>query len=105
MSKAEIEQLNQLVQLGALYKQIQTFVAKYSGISSKLALKLAFKDSIGKNSFGNGNDGQNLSEQGSDQGEQLNEDDGQVVGVYIKAFCSGVNDLLTVYKSQLLTLE
>ena len=35
----------------------------------------------------------------------MNEDDGQVVGVYIKAFCSGVNDLLTVYKSQLLTLE
>ena len=26
-------------------------------------------------------------------------------GVYIKAFCSGVNGLLTVYKEHLLTLE
>ena len=28
-----------------------------------------------------------------------------MVGVYVKAFCSGVNDLLRVYKQHLLTLE
>lgn len=28
-----------------------------------------------------------------------------MVGVYVKAFCSGVNDLLKVYKQHLLTIE
>lgn len=33
------------------------------------------------------------------------DDDCPVVGVYLKAFCSGVNDLLKVYKQHLLTIE
>jgi hypothetical protein len=33
------------------------------------------------------------------------EDDIPLAGVYIKAFCSGVNDLLKVYKQHLLTIE
>lgn len=44
LSAAEIEQLNKIVQIGALFKQIQNFVNKYGGINSKLALKLAYKE-------------------------------------------------------------
>lgn len=33
------------------------------------------------------------------------EDEAVVVGVYLKAFCSGVNDLLRIYKQHLLSLE
>jgi hypothetical protein len=29
----------------------------------------------------------------------------ELVGVYIKAFCSGVNEILTVYKEHLLAIE
>lgn len=35
----------------------------------------------------------------------MEEDEDTIVGVYIKAFCSGVNDLLKVYKQHLLTIE
>lgn len=38
LSQAEQDQLNQLVQLGAMFLQIQQFLDKYSGINSKLAL-------------------------------------------------------------------
>jgi hypothetical protein len=38
LSVAEIEQLNNLIHLGALFKQIQLFLDKYDGINSKLAL-------------------------------------------------------------------
>jgi len=37
ISQAEIEQLNNIVALGALFKRIQTFLDKNSGINSKLA--------------------------------------------------------------------
>ena len=33
------------------------------------------------------------------------EDDSVVVGTYVKAFCSGINDLLKVYKQHLLAIE
>lgn len=33
------------------------------------------------------------------------DEDNFVVGVYVKAFCSGVNDLLKVYKQNLLQIE
>ena len=32
-------------------------------------------------------------------------DEGELAGVYIKAFCSGVNELLMVYKEHLLAIE
>ncbi len=38
LSSAEIEQLNKIVQIGALFKQIQNFINKYGGINSRLAL-------------------------------------------------------------------
>ena len=45
-------------------------------------------------------------EVGSDAGSQnLEEEEEQLVGVYLKAFCSGVNELLTVYKQHLLAIE
>ena len=56
---------------------------KYSGINSKLALQIA----LGKpQNFLDGNNSEH------------EDDDSPVVGVYVKAFCSGVNDLLKVYK-------
>lgn len=43
-------------------------------------------------------------DQSSDAQEE--EDDGEEMnGVYIKAFCSGVNELLNVYKEHLLAIE
>jgi hypothetical protein len=62
------------------------FLDKYSGINSKLALKVA----LGKQTA-------TLVNNNSDAGSQ-NQDDEPVVGVYLKAFSSGVNDLLKVYK-------
>ena len=38
LSRAEVDQINKIVQLGAYYKMIQTFLTKYGGISSKMAL-------------------------------------------------------------------
>ena len=29
----------------------------------------------------------------------------ELIGVYIKAFCSGINDILTIYKEHLLAIE
>ena len=49
--------------------------------------------------------GQNI---GSDAGSALEdqpEDDPALMGVYIKAFCSGVSEILTVYKEHLLAIE
>jgi len=38
LSRAEVDQINKIVQLGAYFKMIQTFLGKYGGISSKMAL-------------------------------------------------------------------
>jgi len=38
LSRAEVEQINKIVQLGAYFKMIQSFLAKFGGISSKMAL-------------------------------------------------------------------
>lgn len=93
LSQAEQDQLNQLVQLGAMFLQIQQFLDKYSGINSKLALQLAL-----------GKDRKESEDNRSDMGD-ADEDETVVVGVYLKAFCSGVNDLLRIYKQHLLSLE
>lgn len=47
---------------------------------------------------------------GSDMGsamdpDQTEDDEQLLMGVYIKAFCSGVNEILTVYKQHLLAIE
>lgn len=96
LSPAEKHQLNALIELGAMYKQIQLFLDKYSGINSKLALQVA----LGRTQphFVD-------RDHHSDDGHSLEEDPELVVGVYVKAFCSGVTDLLKVYKQNLLALE
>lgn len=45
--------------------------------------------------------GDDLSKNG---GEDLDEEPA-IVGVYVKAFCSGVNEILNVYKEHLLAIE
>jgi hypothetical protein len=37
--------------------------------------------------------------------EDLDGGEEELAGVYIKAFCSGVNEVLTVYKEHLLLIE
>jgi len=71
LSAAEVEQLNKIVQIGALYKQIQTFVAKYGGINSKLALQLAYKEEL-KDGNDSDEDRQNID---SDMGSGMNDSD------------------------------
>lgn len=75
-------------------------MTKYGGINSKLALQLAYKEE---------NKDSNDSEEmvGSDMGsvQQSEEDEQTLTGVYIKAFCSGVNEFLMVYKQHLLAIE
>lgn len=74
-----------------------------------MALQLAYKD--GEQKRGDGEDGNNLN--GSDmdrslEGEQPledEEDEEALHGVYIKAFCSGVSEILQVYKEHLLAIE
>ena len=39
-----------------------------------------------------------------DHSDQQDEEE-EAVGVYVKAFCSGINELLCVYKQHLLTIE
>jgi len=105
LSAAEIEQLNKIVQIGALYKQIQNFVNKYGGINSKLALQLAYKEGP-KDGNESAEMAQNVgSDMGSALDDQQDEDDQALMGVYIKAFCSGVSEILTVYKEHLLAIE
>lgn len=48
LSRAEVEQINSIVKLGAFLKMIQTFLAKFGGISSKMAIELAYKDEENK---------------------------------------------------------
>ena len=105
LSLAEIEQLNKIVKLGALFKQIQSFLDKNSGINSKLAFQLAFSDAnpINKNDIVSDRD-QNSQNDGPNSDDESNEDTG-MVGVYVKALCSSVDDLLKVYKEHLLSIE
>ena len=95
LTASEAELINKMASLGALYKLIKEFIDKYSGLSSSLALNLAYgakqlqkKDGKKDEDLVDSDDG-NADEDGQDQ-QQLH-------GVYIKAFCSGVNEMLTVY--------
>ena len=114
LSLAEIDQINKVIKLGALFKQIQQFIRKYSGINSKLALQVAYQDGKEKvpeakndaeeadqdmrsDNVNSGRDSRSLV--GDVEAEQ------EQVGVYVKAFCSGVNELLAVYKEHLLSIE
>ena len=104
LSLAEVDQLNKIVNLGAYYKMIQNFLTKFGGISSKLALQLAYKDNADKmrDKEGGGSDGEN-SIDGYQKDEE--DDDEDLHGVYMKAFCSGVTEILQVYKQHILAIE
>lgn len=80
-------------------------MTKYGGINSKLALQLAYKEEH-KEENDSEDMGQNVgSDMGSVMDEGPSEDEQLLMGVYIKAFCSGVNEILTVYKQHLLAIE
>ncbi len=73
-----------------------------------MALQLAYKDDGDRkksDANGNGSD-MNGSIDGVGAGdEEENEDEEALQGVYIKAFCSGVSEILQVYKEHLLAIE
>jgi gamma-tubulin complex component 4 len=77
--------------LGSQYKLIKDFVDRYSGLSSQLALNLAYDVEVKK-------------KKGEDSDESDSENQ-QLHGVYVKAFCSGVNEMLTIYKEHILAIE
>lgn len=68
------------------------FLDKYSGINTKLSLQLAYSEGLNKR------DEDKTIEVNSDAGSVKEEEEIENVGVYLKAFCSAVNELLTVYK-------
>ena len=41
----------------------------------------------------------------SNNGEEEDVPEEELIGVYVKAFCSGVNEVLSVYKEHLLAIE
>ena len=99
LSMAEVELINKIVALGAQYKLIKEFLDRYSGLSSSLSLHLAYganADRLKKKKDQNG--------QEAEEEEEDNQED-QLHGVYIKAFCSGVNELITVYNEHILAIE
>ena len=97
LSPAEVELINRIAYLGYLFKRIQRFQAKYGGIGTKLALQLAYSND-------NNNDKVDESMNSDGVGSEAAEGE-EIHGVYIKAFCQGVNDILNVYKEHLLTIE
>ena len=82
---------------------IQDFLAKFGGISSKMALQLAYKDNLRKEEGTGQNSNQSLEEGAPDSSND--EDEESLHGVYMKAFCSGVSEILQVYKEHLLAIE
>ena len=84
--------INKIASLGAQYKLIKDFLDRYSGLSSKLALNLAYDAEIKKKK----------DEEDSEESDSENQ---QLHGVYVKAFCSGVNEMLTIYKEHILAIE
>eukprot|EP00347_Sterkiella_histriomuscorum_P015647 403356230 len=105
LSQAEIEMINRISYLGFLFKQIQSFLHKYGGISTKLAIQLAYNDLYQNEKIKDQpNQNQNLDlSQKSEVDEEQDQD--ELFGVYIKAFCSGVNEIITTYKQHLLSIE
>ena len=105
LSQAEIDQLNKIVKLGAFFKMILNFLNKFGGISSKLALQLAYKDNA-QNRRDKQEDASEIdnSVNGGDNNDE-DDDEDNLHGVYMKAFCSGVNEILQVYKQHILAIE
>lgn len=90
---AEAELINRVVSLGYQYKLIKDFVDRYSGLSGKLALHLAYSSdprAIRAKDQDAGSEAESEAQEGEEE-QQMN-------GVYIKAFCSGVSEVIAVYK-------
>ena len=114
LSLSEVELVNKIVALGAQYRLIRQFLDRYAGIGSQdggLAQQLAY----GKSATGFAGEGAKKQAAGggaggladSDGGDEDDQEEGSMMlnGVYIKAFCSGVNELITIYKEHILTIE
>lgn len=111
LNPAEVEMFNRIVILGWWYKKIAKFQSKYGGISTKLALQLAYNE---EGAQGQGNESGNNQMEVASNRESFNGDHSdngeygsveEVHGVYIKAFCQGVSEIITVYKEHLLAIE
>ena len=73
-----------------------------------MALQLAYKDNNQKDDgeMGNGSDMNNsIDGDGGPPDEDNDEDEEALQGVYMKAFCSGISEILQVYKEHLLAIE
>jgi hypothetical protein len=102
LSASEAELINKIVSLGAQFRLLKEFLDRYSGLSSSLALHLAYGANQAKKK---GARGQDAIAQDLEEEEDEDEEQEQLSGVYIKAFCSGVNEMLTVYKEHILAIE
>jgi len=67
---------------------------------------LAYKDNVGREGgAANGNNSEMEHSLDGGDPEDGNEDEEALQGVYMKAFCSGVSEILQVYKEHLLAIE
>jgi hypothetical protein len=101
LSASEAELINKIVCLGAQFRLLKEFLDRYSGLSSSLALHLAYGADQAKKKSAQGQDALAPGEEEEDEDEEQE----QLSGVYIKAFCSGVNEMLTVYREHILAIE
>ena len=85
---------------------VEQFLRKFSGISSKLALQLAYKED---NKLGDDDVERDVNSSAaggqSDENDEQDMEEEALQGVYLKAFCSGVQEILQVYKQHLLSIE
>lgn len=72
-----------------------------------MALQLAYKDSNARRNAEVGGANNSDMDGSLDGGppDEENEDEEALHGVYMKAFCSGVGEILQVYKEHLLAIE
>lgn len=78
------DEINKVVILGVFYKQIAEFIKRNSGLNSQLPFILCMED----------------MKEGNNDDEEI-----EVTSVYIKAFCTGVHEVLNLYKEHILAIE
>lgn len=109
LSPAEVELLDRIVILGYYSKRIQSFISKYGGISTKLALQIAYSgQQPDDGEINRSNEVMSANQEGDNNSEvAANQEDSneEIAGVYIKAFCQGVSEIVNVYKEHLLLIE
>lgn len=99
LSASEAELINKIVSLGSQFRLLKEFLDRYSGLSSSLALHLAYGANEARKKE------QKEQDAAGEDDEEEDEESEQLSGVYIKAFCSGVNEVLTVYREHILAIE